>query len=503
MLVKICKRLTRATVRPVNRALLSSLLGTSALLCLSCARGGLLLGPSTEQGLVATRTQEKDPMKLPSYQNVRYEEDGSVLRGLPQRSGTNEPLKFIPLNQDSTVYLSFGGQARFRLESWSDFGFGGLGSRDDSFGLLRLRLHSDLVAGPFFRLFFEGKSALATGRDLPGGLRIIDVDTLDLENAFADLKVPFEKGSLTFRLGRQELQFGKQRLVSPLDWTNRPRMFDGLRSTFKQGSWRIDAFWTHFVRVRKYHFNRKNSGTDFFGWYATGKLPSQLTLDLYWLGLDQMQRMWGGLIANEKRHTLGARLGGSVGETKLDFDVEAAYQLGDHEPRDIRAFMFASQLGYTLSNLPGVPRLAFGVDYASGDKDPSDAKLNTFNQLFPLGHAYLGYIDVVGRQNVVDLSQGFSFKPRSQFTIRLDGHFFWRANRNDALYNPGGGIVRNGDPTLPRRVGSEIDWTFQFRANRHTAVTFGYSHFFPGPFIAESGPADSTDFGYAMIQYTF
>lgn len=473
----------------LKNALLFTLVG------LACASGGRILGAGTEKDLSATRTDQDNLAKLPSYQNVRYEEDWSVLRDLPENTRSEESLKFIPLNGSGTIFLSIGGQARFRLESWSDFGLGGPGSRDDRFGLFRLRLHSDLVAGPHFRVFLEGKSALATGRDLPGGLRILDVDSIDLQNAFVDLRVPSENGGVTFRLGRQELQFGKQRLVSPLDWTNtRPRMFDGFRSIVKLAAWRIDGFWTRFVRIRKYHFNPSNSGTDFSGLYATGKLSSEFNLDLYWLGLDRDQSSWGGVIGEEVRHTLGARLGRPLGKT--DVDLEAAYQFGDHDRRDIRAFMFASQFGYTFSNLSGVPRLTFGFDYASGDKDPLDAKLNTFDQLFPLGHAYLGYIDLVGRQNIVDLSQGLSFKPGSPFTIRLAGHFFWRASRNDALYNAGGGIVRNGDPTLPRRVGSEIDWTFQYRMNRHTVVTFGYSHFFPGPFMMKSGPTESVDFGY-------
>ncbi len=257
------------------------------------------------------------------------------------------------------------------------------------------------------------------------------------------------------------------------------------------------------MRIQKYSFNQNDSGTDLFGLYATGTWPAKLTVDLYWLGLDRNQSVWSGVSGEELRHTLGAHFGGSIGDTPLDFDLETAYQFGHHENRDIRAFMFASQLGYKLSDLPGAPRLAFGFDYASGDEDPLDAKVNTFNQLFPLGHAYLGFIDVVGRQNVIDLTPGLSFKPGNPFTVRFDLHFFWRADLNDAFYHAGGGIVRPADPLLSRRLGSEMDWTVQYRMNRHTVFTGGYSHFFAGPFIEESGSAEGINFGYIMIQYTF
>ncbi len=48
-----------------------------------------------------------------------------------------------------------------------------------------------------------------------------------------------------------------------------------------------------------------------------------------------------------------------------------------------------------------------------------------------------------------------------------------------------------------------MDWTVPYRMNRHTAITGGYSDFFPGPFIQESGAAEGIHFEYIMIQYTF
>ncbi len=66
-----------------------------------------------------------------------------------------------------------------------------------------------------------------------------------------------------------------------------------------------------------------------------------------------------------------------------------------------------------------------------------------------------------------------------------------------------GGIVGAADPLLSRRVGSEMDWTFAYRMNRHTVFTLGYSHFLPRSFIKESGAGEGIHFAYLMIQYTF
>ena len=439
---------------------------------------------------------------LPGFHNTRFEENWSGLSENADRTGWGR-FKYIPLTPGGECFVSLGGQLRGRTEVWNNFGFAGGEEREDAFGLLRLRLHGDFVLGPNVRVFVEGKSALSQGRALAGGNRLLDVDTADLQNAFVDLSASVGDGTkLTFRGGRQELQFGRQRLVSPLDWSNtRPRSFDGFRGILKGSGWQVDGFWTRHVRVRKYAFNPHDSGTDFFGVYATAKRPrGGVSLDAYWLGLERDSATFSGRTAPESRHTLGTRLAGASGA--LGYDVEAAYQVGRHRPADIRAYMVASELRYALGTRMA-PVLGLGFDYASGDDDPLDDGLETFNQLFPLGHAYLGFADFVGRQNVIDVSQKLTTKPHSRLSLRADHHLFWRANGKDALYNAGGGVVRAGALGDSKRIGSEIDLVLNWQANRHTGCLLGYSHFFTSDFLSESGSDEEIDFVYVQIQYTF
>jgi len=42
-----------------------------------------------------------------------------------------------------------------------------------------------------------------------------------------------------------------------------------------------------------------------------------------------------------------------------------------------------------------------------------------------------------------------------------------------------------------------------YQLGRHLVVTLGYSHFFPGTFIDQSGPSEGIDFVYLPVQYTF
>ena len=473
---------------------------------------GLLLA-AAPTGVIA-----QDPpadFERPSYSGVlRQNEDWSGLAGHdPATTGDwLDPIKYVPLTDDEWIWASFGGSVRLRFEGWSDFNFGAPATvdHDDEYVLTRIMLHADVHVGENVRVFAEGKSAMTVpGRNLPGGQRTLEVDELDLQQLFADVKVPLaDDVAITFRPGRQMLLFGKQRLVSPLPWGNTLRAWDGVSAILNVGDWKLHGFWTQFAPVQKYSFNDADGNIEFFGVYATGKCPVVgVGIDLYYLGLDRDMAAiptggFNGTAGSEERHTVGGRLSGKIGDTPLDYDVEGAYQFGDVGTGDINAFMVASQFGYAITDCPSKPRLWMGFDYASGD-DAAGGDVETFNQLFPLGHAYLGYIDAIGRQNIYDISTGLTVKPLPKLTVNLAGHVFYLADTADALYNAGGGIVRAGGLSTSREVGSEIDLTAKYKIDHHASLLFGYSHFFPDDVLKNTGPSHGIDFFYLAFNYLF
>jgi len=440
----------------------------------------------------------------PKYSFLRHNEDWSGFAGqdTSQTGDLFDSIKYIPLSDDGSVWVSLGGHIRIRTESWGRFGFGAATNHNDNFTLARLAVHSDIHFGKNFRVFLEGKTAGSTRRDLPGGHRTLDVDSLALEQAFFDLTLPSSKGeaSLTIRGGRQALLFGKQRLVSPLPWSNTLRRWDGVSLIIKtRDGWKITGFYAQFVPVQKYTFNDADAQTEFSGIYATNKADG---IDLYWLYLDKSDTtiVFNGTMGDEQRHTVGGRLWGKSQDKVFDYDIEGAYQFGDVGSADISAYMLAVELGL---NLKGGLRVHFGFDYASGDEKASDSKVETFNHLFPLGHAFLGYIDTIGRQNILDFSAGVTLKPIDKLIMKLTGHFFYRADDSDSLYNAGGGIARAGGTGLDRKVGQEIDLTLKYPFTRHITGTLGYSHFFADTFLEQSGAHKDIDFLYLIMQYTF
>ena len=447
----------------------------------------------------------------PAYTPVRWNEDYGYLASAPDKDPW-DPIKYIPLGDEKDWYLSFGGQARYRYEWFDNFNFGAPGQQDgNGFHLGRVMGHADAHFGPNVRGFVQVISAGVDGRE-PTERPGIDENDFDFHQAFVDVKLPLDDKSLTLRGGRQNLLYGAQRLISPLDWTNTRRTFDGGKASLAiSRTHTLDAFWVNPVVVDEGNIDESNDD-DFAGLYDTIGLPDVLKgagskLELYALYLDKQSATFAEGSGSEERYTVGGRF--FTNPKPWDFDVEAAYQFGEFGDGDISAWMFATEGGYTFADATLAPRLYLGFDIASGDDDPNDDDLETFNQLFPLGHAYFGYIDVIGRQNIIDLHPGVELLLASEkrnvkrLTLRADYHLFWRYSDEDAIYGVAGAIQRADGGSGASFVGSELDLIVNWQIDRHTSAYFGYSHFFAGDFIDESGPSEDIDFVYAAIAYTF
>ena len=415
-------------------------------------------------------------------------------------------LKFIPLTRDKSVYLTLGGQVRGRMEYFDQFQWGASEPKQsDVYLLTRLRLSADLHATPYFRMYVEGKSALVpVNRELQGGNSIAYYDQASLFNAFADIMIPFgEQANVTLRGGRQELLFGSQRLVGPGDFTQVPHTFDGVQTIVRIGGWTVTPFWTQAVIVNKYNINTSTSARQLFGIYSSA--PAHLlpmNLDLYYLGVDNATAAFNDTFGREKRHTLGLRTRGKLGQTNWDFELEGAGQFGTVGSGSIGAGMFTAVLGYTLPIEDLSPRMYLEFDYASGDKKPGGG-VGTFNQLYPNGHPFLGYIDYIGRQNIISPNAGITMSPLRKLTLSLQQYFFWRASVRDSIYNKSSAIIRAANGTTARYVGAETDLLATYNFTRHLQGYTGYSYFFPGEFIRKTGAHKGSNFLYAALQYTF
>ena len=358
------------------------------------------------------------------------------------------------------------------------------------------------------RVFVEGKFAHAYQRKRR--MPLIFEDKADFQNLFVDITPwPKSRNRLVFRLGRQELLYGKQRLVSSFDWANVMRTFDGARVMLSvpgndEDLWQIDGWWARLVQISNDGWNDTDENTQFFGIYAahTGSSPSGY--DFYALGFSGDERINpDGNMGTDTHMTFGGRFWCKQYQP-WDFEVEAAWQTGRFAGDTTNAWMVALESGYTCKDLPASPRFSLGYEFASGDSSPTSGSVGTFNQLFPLGHAFLGYIDVVGRQNIHAVHGRLDLKPIKKLKAWAQFYSFWTVQDKDALYNAGGAAIRR-DLTAGSgsHVGVELDLAVKYQLDHHSAFLGGYSHFWPGNFIQGTGPDEPIDFVYLQYQFTF
>jgi hypothetical protein len=448
-----------------------------------------------------------------TYTLARWDEDYSFLAEPAQRTDFWDPIKYIPLSAAGDSYASFGGQVRDRYENFNHYTFGSGPQTRDGYNDTRLTENVDLHFGPFLRVFVQGDSAFETGRN--GGPRTNDRDELDLEQGFADLKIPLSANAdMTLRAGRQYLEFGAARLIGPADFSNVRKTFDGFRGDLDSPNNSLTLFLVRPVLVERYKFDSSDSQNVLAGVYDTLQLPKLLVnahsqLELYELYLDRQATSFANETGKgtEDRYTSGVRF--TTYPRPFDFDVEGDYQYGEFSGHGISAFQIATKDGYTFYNVDFTPRIFLGADVASGSARAHGAGVGTFNQLYPSGHGQFGNIDAIGRQNIIDVESGLDLtllQHRRYFqSLRLRTSFyeFWRQSIHDDVYTSSGSILRAAGTSNARYIGSELDLLLNWQIDPHLSAYMGYSHMFAGSFISQTGPSNDIDFFYTALAYTF
>lgn len=447
--------------------------------------------------------QPQGDVKPPEYQKLRYDEDYSCLKDPSKRSDFWDPIKYIRLSDSGDWYLSLGGEGRWRYEYYNNYRWNPGAADRDGYLLQRYLLHADLHLGEPVRVFAQLQSSLEDWR--AGGPRGTDEDRLDVHQLFADVRLPFghkDGDGFTLRVGRQEMLYGSQRLVSVRESPNIRRSFDAVRLLTHLDEWQIDAFFARPVEDDPGVFDDWGDGhTQFWGLYATRPLRflKGTRLDFYYLGLDRPDAAFAQGTADERRHSLGARLFGKTGP--WDYNFEGVFQWGTFGSGRIGAWTIASDTGCTFPDAPLTPRVGLRADIISGDTNPNNNDLGTFNPLFPRG-AYFGEAALIGPANLIDLHPTLDLHVTRDVKVAADWDVLWRYSTDDGIYDNGGNVLRSAGGSA-RFIGHQASIGLEWAIERHTTFNVAYSHFFAGPFIPESGPGADVDFAAVWLLYRF
>jgi hypothetical protein len=397
------------------------------------------------------------------------------------------------------ISLDVGGQVRERFESISHPGFGLAQEAGDDYLLHRVAVAANATAGPHIALNSEIVIARVSGATTP--MAGTQDNPLDVLQFYADGK--FEAGgAVRVRAGRQSLALGTARLVSMRENTNVRRSFDGLRATWTQERVHVDAFYLRPVLPRTSTFDDTGAtGQSFWGLYLTRDARQSGTsgVDLYYLGFRNERASFLLETAPELRHTVGARVFGAT--RAQDWNLEAAWQWGSFGASHIRAWTLSSDAGYTLAAWPLTPRLGLKADIISGDRNPDDTTLGSFNPLFPKLN-YFSDANVTIPANLYDIQPTVSLKVTDSVRISGGWNALWRYSRDDAFYLPPLKPVTALSRASGRYLGQQWSSTVEWQLLSGVTFTAGFVSFRPGASLRQTGGA-SGQFFYASAQVNF
>ena len=470
--------------------------------CKACSKCGCGVSAPAGCGCVACGCAKKAAKPNPcatSHKGVFYANDFSYLKD-PAYQGCclGDSLKLLPVGEcGQWGTLDIGGQMRLRYHHEVGMGQNPGTTRfqntSNDFLLSRLRLYTNWQLSDNLRVYVEGIYAgLGAAQDdyIP---RTIDENYGDLLNCFVDAKLT---DSTTARIGRQELIYGNQRLVSPLDWANTRRTFEGVKLMYKNDDWAVDGFYTHFVPVRPNAFDEADYGQAFYGMYGVYNGLENATLDLYYLGYDN-QNVGTPFVTDFSLHTFGARLNGSIDDWM--YELEGAPQFGRQSGfgLDQNAAFVTAGLGRKLKQMPWDATLWVYYDYASGNN--IGGSYNRFNHLFPLGHRYLGFIDAVARENIESPNVQLSLNPTAKLNLLLWYYHFMSNQDTDIVPAIGGTPAQS---TASKDYGDELDILLTYKIRPRVEGQLGWSHLWAGNKIVTANQRDA-DFFYAQWLVNF
>lgn len=329
-----------------------------------------------------------------------------------------------------------------------------------------------------------------------------DRQSLDIYQAWFMLEDVFG-APVDFKIGRQQLIYGDQRLIGHGGWTDTGRAFDAYKVTTRLNIVQLDVFLSK-LKETKAGPSDSTSDDDLYGLYSIWALGEAHKLDVYYL-------VWKTDAARNV-NTYGARFAGKA--VGLDYTAEMILQSGKWSATvDQVASALAVTAGYTFADVMGGLRIGAEYDMGSGDDKADAAKHKTFAFPFATNHGHYGYMDYFSLSNMSDIALKAKAKPGSgPVTAEIAYHMFALNQARDGWYT----AAANGATTTvgatsytaaaasSTTAGSEIDLTVIYQYNAAVKITAGYSIFTPGDAAKEhGGGTDGSSWGYGMFEFAF
>ncbi|MGH7259885.1 MAG: alginate export family protein [Nitrospiraceae bacterium] len=364
---------------------------------------------------------------------------------------------------------------------------------------------------------------------------------------------------LSMKAGRQYVIFGNHSLFGHFDWANTGYSHDGIMFSYQTKN--VDSYlgWFRNSETDLTQGTAVGSGAgniitttnrdgsadvDMFIFYNQIKSVPGFLIEPYYVlyinnlpaGVNQGQGLGTAKLNNQIRHMIGNRF--EMRKGGWDVINETAWQMGrtgvnttgassntavflsgtnaaSDRNLTINAWATRNWIGYTWYDNKMKPRLAFNVDYASGDGNANCTQTgaqqkcksaNTFENFFPTNHIHMGYADVIAWKNMFAPQINFQMRPTERDHIEIWYMDMNLANKRDNWYRAGQGVyIWSKANNTKSHIGDEVDftWTRMF-ADGKVAFQTTYGHIFTGGYIQQNlGASSNQSWGFVQLWMNF
>jgi hypothetical protein len=447
------------------------------------------------------------------YGATRWAEDWSFLRDPKLRRANDDPfdiLKYIPLSDSGSIYLSFSGEER--LKNWFENrpGLGTIKPNDSGRMTLQSIYGADLHIGPQVRLYGELVSAQAGGWGGYGynaGYRT----RLDLLQGFLELNDTVLGAKSGLMIGRMEFLDAPNYVFYQRTVSSVPQSWNGGRFYMIWPRVRIDLFdfvQTNITPTAIFH-DEPSWSTRLYGAYESYALPDfrfldeagHVFFDLFYFGYQftgssaAITSPTGLQSGATRRDNYGTRIWGKAGP--IEFSLGALYQGGQFSAaetnikRPVSAYSINTSVGWRFSNVPYHPLLGIQTDiYSGGNRNKTSGTIGTYTTPYIPLSSYLDTTYYAGTSNLIAVSPVIEASLAKTLVLRLKSPVLWRDSTNDAFYSPSAPYsfvnFRGGYAGVVPQATLSIEITHHLRWNHDIA------RFFVSNGLQKAGGSDGT-----------
>ncbi|WP_215225536.1 alginate export family protein [Echinicola shivajiensis] len=281
--------------------------------------------------------------------------------------------------------------------------------------------------------------------------------------------------NFSLKAGRQIISYDNERFIGGLEWAQQGRRHDALLFLYeneeKNAKLHLGFAYNQDSDVPEPSFIQGVGA----GFYNVG--GNYKTLQYGWFHKDYESTSFSLLALNagyqnadttlSNKQTFGFIPSTKIGTIKLAGDFY--YQTGKLAKKSVNAFLAGVNATFQTSVTP----ITLGVEYISGDDDPSNGTDKAFNPDFGTNHAFNGYMDYffVGPANgsvgVNDIYLKTKW-PAGKGTLAANAHHFLTGSTQ---YNISG-------EELSKSMGTEIDLVYTLKLKGGVTWNLGYSQMF-------------------------